>query len=77
MKTLLILIALMLSSTLYAPNFKNKIKEEAKIEKKIEKKVVKITEEKTHNDFLEELGFRESSNKYNVVNEFGYMGKYH
>lgn len=76
MKTLLILLALMVSSSLYAPNFKNKIKEEVKMEEKIEKKVVKITEEKTHNDFLEALGFRESSNRYGVVNEFGYMGKY-
>ena len=27
-------------------------------------------------DFLAELGFRESSNNYQVVNSFGYMGKY-
>jgi len=72
MKTLLITLVLMVSSSLYAPTFENKIKEEAKIEKK----VVKIVEEKTHDDFLDALGFKESSNRYGVVNRFGYMGKY-
>ena len=30
----------------------------------------------SHQQFLEEIGHRESSNNYSVVNEFGYMGKY-
>lgn len=31
---------------------------------------------KTHNDFLEALGHKESGNRYDIVNTFGYMGKY-
>lgn len=31
---------------------------------------------KTHNGFLHSLGHSESSNRYNIVNRFGYMGKY-
>ena len=31
---------------------------------------------KGHNDFLEAIGHRESGNRYEVVNSFGYMGKY-
>ena len=27
-------------------------------------------------DFLNQMGKRESSNRYNIVNKFGYMGKY-
>lgn len=31
---------------------------------------------KGHNDFLQAIGHRESGNRYEVVNSFGYMGKY-
>lgn len=31
---------------------------------------------KDHNTFLDAIGFRESSNRYDVVNRYGYMGKY-
>ena len=31
---------------------------------------------KDHNKFLEDIGFRESSNNYHAVNQFGYLGKY-
>jgi len=30
----------------------------------------------SHNQFLDALGFKESSNRYDVVNRYGYMGKY-
>lgn len=29
-----------------------------------------------HNKFLDDIGFRESSNNYKAVNQFGYLGKY-
>lgn len=29
-----------------------------------------------HDDFLDAIGFRESGNRYYIVNRFGYMGKY-
>jgi hypothetical protein len=31
---------------------------------------------KNHDTFLDAIGFRESSNRYDVVNRYGYMGKY-
>lgn len=31
---------------------------------------------KGHNEFLEAIGHRESGNRYEIVNKFGYMGKY-
>ena len=37
---------------------------------------VKLPEIKTHIKFLDDIGFRESSNNYKAVNQFGYLGKY-
>ena len=31
---------------------------------------------KNHTRFLDDIGFRESSNNYHAVNQFGYLGKY-
>ena len=31
---------------------------------------------KNHNKFLDDIGFRESSNNYKAVNQFGYLGRY-
>jgi hypothetical protein len=44
---------------------------EPKLEVKIEIPVIR-----NHNKFLDEVGFRESSNNYKAVNQFGYLGKY-
>ena len=37
---------------------------------------VKLPKIKTHIKFLDDIGFRESSNNYKAVNQFGYLGKY-
>ena len=37
---------------------------------------VKIKIPAIRNKFLDEVGFRESSNNYKAVNQFGYLGKY-
>lgn len=42
-----------------------------KLEVKIEMPAVK-----NHNTFLNDIGFRESTNNYKAVNQFGYLGKY-
>lgn len=42
-----------------------------KLEVKIEMPAVK-----NHNVFLNDIGFRESTNNYKAVNQFGYLGKY-
>ena len=42
-----------------------------KLEVKTEMPIVK-----NHNKFLDDIGFRESSNNYRAVNQFGYLGKY-
>jgi len=41
----------------------------------IEKVEVKLAS-KSYSSFLHEVGKRESSNRYEIVNKFGYMGKY-
>ena len=45
------------------------------LEPKLEVKI-KIPAIRNHNKFLDEVGFRESSNNYKAVNQFGYLGKY-
>ena len=42
-----------------------------KIEAKLEMPVVK-----EHSNFLHAIGFRESTNNYKAINQFGYLGKY-
>ena len=42
-----------------------------KLEVKTEMPIVK-----NHSKFLDDIGFRESSNNYKAVNQFGYLGKY-
>jgi hypothetical protein len=45
------------------------------ISSEIKLEEVKI-EIKGHDQFLEAIGHRESGNRYNIVNKYGYMGKY-
>jgi len=47
-----------------------------KIEPKIEIVHSEIVNKTSHNSFLLAIGNRESSNKYDIVNKYGYMGKY-
>ena len=42
-----------------------------KLKTKIEMPVIK-----GHSNFLHAIGFRESTNNYKAVNQFGYLGKY-
>ena len=51
------------------------IKEISVIKPKLEAKV-KMPVVKNHSTFLDAIGFRESSNNYKAVNQFGYLGKY-
>lgn len=46
--------------------------------KLIKPEVAVVTLRKPNNlfQFLTDLGFRESSNRYNITNKFGYLGKY-
>ena len=43
---------------------------------KIKVSKVEISVIKTYNLFLQDIGFRESTNDYKAVNQFGYLGKY-
>ena len=43
---------------------------------KLKVKNVKMPVVKNHSIFLDAIGFRESSNNYKAVNQFGYLGKY-
>lgn len=35
-----------------------------------------VIETKTHSDFLHDIGQRESGNRYDIVNTYGYLGRY-
>ena len=52
------------------------IKEISLIESEIKVPEIIVSEIKDHNKFLDDIGFRESSNNYKAVNQFGYLGKY-
>jgi hypothetical protein len=43
---------------------------------KLKVKNIKIPSVKNHSTFLDAIGFRESTNNYKAVNQFGYLGKY-
>ena len=44
---------------------------------KIDTPTVKVKiNRKSHNDFLNAIGHQESGNRYNIVNRYGYMGRY-
>ncbi len=66
MRTILSIIMLMVTPTLVAPT-SNKIPEPTPIKTEVVKDM---------NLFLHDLGHQESGNRYNIVNRFGYMGKY-
>ena len=66
MRNLLIILMVFVSPTMVAPT--GNVIEIEIIEPK--------TEIKDQNKFLNDIGFRESGNRYDVVNQFGYMGKY-
>ena len=51
-------------------------KEVIKLETKIEIVTSELEIKQSHKNFLHAIGRRESSNRYNIVNRYGYMGKY-
>ena len=52
------------------------IKEISLVESEIKVPKIIVPEIKDDNKFLDDIGFRESSNNYKAVNQFGYLGKY-
>lgn len=52
------------------------IKEISIIQPELEVTKIKLSVIKNHTKFLDDIGFRESSNNYKAVNQFGYLGKY-
>ncbi len=70
MKKLIIIVILMVSPTLVAPTLT------PDLPKKIESipKIKKIV--KDYYAFLDAIGHQESGNRYDVVNRFGYMGRF-
>ena len=43
---------------------------------KLKVKNIKMPVVKNHSTFLDAIGFRESTNNYKAINQFGYLGKY-
>ena len=70
MRTLFSILAILSAPTLVNPNPPHDLKKVV-VEKSKEKIVVK-----DYYLFLEHLGHQESGNRYDVVNRFGYMGRY-
>ena len=52
------------------------IEEISIIKPELEVTEIKLSVIKNHTKFLDDIGFRESSNNYRAVNQFGYLGKY-
>mgnify|MGYP001331770365 FL=1 len=69
MRNFITILLVLSSPTMVAPTSVNLIP----IELPVKKEVVII---KNMDLFLHDLGHRESGNRYDVVNQFGYMGKY-
>ena len=70
MRTLFSILAILSAPTLVNPNPPHDLKKVV-VEKNKEKIVVK-----DYYLFLEHLGHQESGNRYDVVNRFGYMGRF-
>lgn len=70
MRTLFSILAILSAPTLVNPNPPHVLKKVV-VEKSEEKTVVK-----DYYLFLEHLGHQESGNRYDVVNRFGYMGRF-
>ena len=66
MRILILMVIMFFSPTLVAPTVPIELEE-------INKPTPKLSD---HDQFLNDIGFRESGNRYTIVNEFGYMGKY-
>lgn len=71
MRTLFSILLILSISPIVNPNPPHDIKLVEEVEVKKEKVIVK-----DYYLFLNDLGHRESGNRYNVVNRFGYMGRY-
>ena len=69
MRNFITILLVLSSPTMVAPTSVNLIP----IELPVKKEVIII---KNMDLFLHDLGHRESGNRYNVVNQFGYMGEY-
>ena len=54
----------------------DKLIEDDKLRKEAEELKIKKYHEDELNRFLTDIGFRESGNRYDITNTWGYMGKY-
>ena len=69
MRTLIIMVTLLVAPTWVAPTVPN-----PPVANNVEEKKEEIV--KNMDLFLLDLGFQESGNRYDVVNRYGYMGRY-
>ena len=58
------------------PNSLTEIKQSEELRKQAEELKIKQYHQEELENFLDAIGFRESSNDYTVTNKWGYMGKY-
>ena len=69
MRTIISMVMLLIAPTLVAPTSPKLTPKMVETEEKVE--IIKNMDL-----FLHDIGHRESGNRYNIVNQFGYMGKY-
>ena len=58
------------------PNSLTEVKQSEELRKQAEELKIKQYHQQELENFLDAIGFRESSNDYTVTNKWGYMGKY-
>ena len=58
------------------PNSLTEVKQSEELRKQAEELKIKQYHQQEIENFLDAIGFRESSNDYTVTNKWGYMGKY-
>ena len=58
------------------PNSLTEVKQSEELRKQAEELIIKQYHQQELENFLDAIGFRESSNDYTVTNKWGYMGKY-
>lgn len=78
--TMMLSIAVSIAkATLFPPTYEHitfEVNEVEPIELEVQSSKVPKVKVKDHDAFLFDMGMRESSNNYKIVNKWGYMGKY-
>lgn len=76
MKNFLLLVAIICCFIFISSNSTSITTSDSELKSPLDSIVPEISEHKSHSKFLSALGHYESGNNYEVVNKWGYLGKY-